>query len=244
MLVEVRERRHRGGRPASLSGATGMWAGTTGCGIVVTVAPQPSASRRRSNPTSLAPIGEAASLLARAGGGDERHRDDQARAVGTNRPTASPGTSHRCPFMLPPSPGIGPDQSSFEPSRSFDPRRRRPRDRAPGSSASRLTSTTPPVVQTHLDPVRRRRRRPPRSPSPFRRPVNASAAARGPVQRRAGQGPVRVPAPVAMATPVPPPTSASCERASGDPLRPAIHAIDLLRLLLRTTHDGRAMRGP
>jgi hypothetical protein len=98
----------------SLSGATGMWAGTAGCGIVVAVAPV-AVAPPEAEPDPLAPVGEAASLLL------------VQAAVTSATATISPsrrgqpfdrsrGMDPWCPFMPPPSSGIESGQSSFEAS--------------------------------------------------------------------------------------------------------------------------------
>jgi hypothetical protein len=90
-----------------------MWAGTAGCGIVVTVAPVAIAPPE-AEPDPLAPVGEAASLLL--------VQAAVTSATATTRTSRrgpfdrSRGTSPWYPSMSPPSSGIEPGQSSFEPS--------------------------------------------------------------------------------------------------------------------------------
>jgi uncharacterized membrane protein YfcA len=97
----------------SLSGATGMWAGTAGCGIVVAVAPV-AVAPPEAEPDPLAPVGEAASLLL--------VQAAVTSATATIIPSRrgpidwSRGVGPWCPFIPPPSSGIGSGQSSFEPS--------------------------------------------------------------------------------------------------------------------------------
>src|SRR4029450_5276146 len=109
----------------SRSGATGTWAGTAGCGIVVTVAPD-AVAPSEAEPDPLAPVGEAASLLLVQAPGTSA-----TRTIRTSR-AAPPRRAHRGararPLPRPPRPeplisvhvsSVVRDrtgQSSFEPS--------------------------------------------------------------------------------------------------------------------------------
>jgi hypothetical protein len=102
----------------SLSGATGIWAGTICCGIVVTVAPLEPVGVPEVD--SLGPEGEVALLsLVHAAATNatvtpstsRRRRNDRPR-----RPSNPPS-----PCMTSSVARIGPGQLSFEPSWSFDP---------------------------------------------------------------------------------------------------------------------------
>jgi hypothetical protein len=99
-----------------------------------------------------------------------------------------------------------------------------------------------PVVQTHLDPVR--------GAVVARLGLRHGSAAgelqrrrAGPVQRRAREGPVRVPRSGGDGDARTSSDERQRERASGDPLRPAIHAIDLLGSTARARMTEPAMRG-
>jgi hypothetical protein len=96
-----------------------MCAGTIGCGIVVTVAPlEPVGVPEGDEP--LAPDGEAALLsLVHAAAASATETPSTSRRRPTDRPRRA--SSPPSPRMTSSLARIGPGQSSFEPSWSFDP---------------------------------------------------------------------------------------------------------------------------
>src|SRR4249919_66303 len=197
----------------SLSGATGILAGTVGCGIVVTVGPLGVVDPPEVEPVAFEPEGDAALLLpvhAPATNATETIRTSRRGRSDRSRRATSPRSPSTTPSVTPGSTGsvvvravlvVRPVVIGLE---AEDPEVGAEPDLHHAS-----------VVQAHLDPVRgavvasfRLGHRPP-----------AGEPERGRSSVEPVSGWSVSPAPVAMATPAPPPTTASASAP------PTIHLV-------------------